>query len=885
MPFMDDAMLDLFGEDAVGEGLATLHTQEPESASTLLRLDQQRRSGCCQRLTWSKNATLAYISEDNRHVRFRLVIRDPEKQRWVLSNDSPSKVTAPDDAYFVHIQWSSVGMDLVALDQYGRPHLYQLAYALDRLAPHTFTLQQPADDLSTVVGLHWLPVHPNQFRPPNVSVGSRSGQEWSNQLGFGSPDWPHHHLDSKPAFLLVTESHTLKLYFQQEFGPWSDVSIPLWTSGSPEDSLTHAAFADANKSLYLTVYSTRGSLRMYKITIDWASSQSKDPSKPFQIVNAHLRADYLHGIRSVVPEPTLDSSLEVSNALHKSRLTHLSMLQPLPFSPSDIPNTFQVLALFTYASDAYNAQTPAVSCTAVVRWEIAQEEPELLDVWNTFKAGVTKTSQEAVVVLKRLPDLTIPKIVLGISAVLYEPLLALTFSDGMVQFHNRSTLQPVTADEDDSKAGTYPQAGFLYLPRDKCSDVALTPDACMAALHTSEGRIVLHTMEYMHGWADSSLDDHRTQSALNTIARQVSILTGLQISADEPFALMPVNIPVSHRRYLIKQVYRILQRPVDFTLEENRKMSSRIMRDNILLRILSLHLFNSYTSTPTTLDLPGKIVWTTLNLRTIAGSIAATVTPKEPSRADAVIALSGSVKWCIDLSVLLLDDLANATRHLPAPITCTSITAFLAQRSSPSLLILLSSPPRNLLRMTLELLKIFFTKLTQCNPATVQQRVQVQELVTYYKTLPFKLPHLESVLQEVESSVRAAYGKVELSGPQRVEAEVKMLVDGEVPPILERVVEHVLSAKVAGKVVDSVDQGAVWGWETAWLGLRDGRDGEVTEKAKWDVVRKCRLGDGKKRVCKRCGSLMEDVIGERVVGWLGHAQRNCVCQGYWMVEA
>lgn len=382
----------------------------------------------------------------------------------------------------------------------------------------------------------------------------------------------------------------------------------------------------------------------------------------------------------------------------------------------------------------------------------------------------------------------------------------------------------------------------------------------------------------------------RTQAALNTIARQISITTGLQIAADEPFALIPISLPISHRRYLMKQVYRMLQRPFDFTIEESRKMSSRIMRDSLLAKVLSTQLFTSYTTHPTTLDLPGKIVWVTLNLRMIDNSIASTVTPKEPSRADAVIALAGSVKWCVDLSILILDDLAEAMKHLPSPITTPSLLSFLAPSASPSVLILLSSAPRSLLRVTLELLKIYFTKLTQCNPTTVTQRVQVQELVQYYKTLPFKLPHLESVLQEVDNSVRTAYTNAKISSAGRVECETKMLVDGEVPQCLEKVVEYIFSPKIAGKVVDSVDQGAVWGWDTSWLGLRDGK-GKGMDRRRYDVIRKTVFKEGTKlRVCKRCGSVMEDLYGgvegqrQGLPPWLVHAQRNCVCLGYWMVE-
>ncbi|KAG8625733.1 hypothetical protein KVT40_006134 [Elsinoe batatas] len=885
MPYMDDAMLDLFGEDAVNDGLAALQVQDPESAAVLQRLDQLQTSGCCQHLTWSKNATLAYISADGRTINFRLVVRDPETLLWAFTSDSPAPITAQDDVQFVHVQWSSVGLDLVALDQYGRPHLYQLAFALDRVQPHTLSLPPPTDDLNTVVGLHWLPVHTIQFRPPHHSIGIREGNEWSNKMGATNIDWPHHLIDGKSAFLMLTESHVLKLYYQQDFGPWSEASASLWESGGTEEILTHAAFSDENKCLHLVTYSSHGALSLYKVTIDWSSSQSKDPTRPpFQIVQAQLRVDYLCGLETIITQPTPDTGLDVQQALYRSRLTNLSILPPSPLMDS---RHSQIQATFSYAGDPYNPQNPSTSCSAILRWDIMTEEPELLDVFKTFKSANAKLAPEAVTVIKRLPDMCMSKIILHTATVLSEPYIVLATSDGSIDFHTRTDLQMLNPDNDDTKASSYAQTGFAFMPTEKYCDVALTPDASVAAALTNDGRIVLKIMEYLPGWDDSDTPDYRTQAALCTIARSVATLAGLVISADEPFALLPLSLPQAHRHFLIKQIYRMLQRPFDFTLEENRKMSGRILRDSVLAKTLSTHLFASYSQNHT-LDLPGKVVWISLNLRLIASSIAATVTPKDPSKADAVIALGPSVKWCIDLCVHILDDLAETTKHSAAPIPYTTLTQVLARTGSPTILLLLSSTPRALLRMTLELLKMYFPKMAQCTPTSIHQRVAIQELMTYSRTLPVKLPHLESVLVEVDSGVRQAYNSAKLSQSGRVDSELRMLVEGEVPEALQVVVEHVFSPKIAGKVVESIDRGALWGWDTSGLGIRDGvaRKGQ----GRLDVVRKTQVAEGTRvRVCKRCGSLMEDVwVGQERQGlpaWLQHAQRNCVCLGYWMVEA
>jgi len=48
MPFMDESMIDLFGEDTVQENIVNALTAEPETWSLIDRIDQAHTSGCCQ---------------------------------------------------------------------------------------------------------------------------------------------------------------------------------------------------------------------------------------------------------------------------------------------------------------------------------------------------------------------------------------------------------------------------------------------------------------------------------------------------------------------------------------------------------------------------------------------------------------------------------------------------------------------------------------------------------------------------------------------------------------------------------------------------------------------------------------------------------------------
>jgi len=48
MPFMDDSMIDLFGEDAVQENIVNALVAAPEFGALIDRIDLAHASGCCQ---------------------------------------------------------------------------------------------------------------------------------------------------------------------------------------------------------------------------------------------------------------------------------------------------------------------------------------------------------------------------------------------------------------------------------------------------------------------------------------------------------------------------------------------------------------------------------------------------------------------------------------------------------------------------------------------------------------------------------------------------------------------------------------------------------------------------------------------------------------------
>ncbi|GAM82301.1 hypothetical protein ANO11243_002800 [Dothideomycetidae sp. 11243] len=450
----------------------------------------------------------------------------------------------------------------------------------------------------------------------------------------------------------------------------------------------------------------------------------------------------------------------------------------------------------------------------------------------------------------------------------------------------------------------------------------------MAAVIGGDGKLALRTMNYFLGWKTADLGSgitrlstvsvpeltfqDSTQRAISSIAREVAILTSLQTSADELFALVPWNLPTGHRRFFMRQIYKILQRPVDFTSEDNRKFATRALRDAITTKTFSLQLHLGYRDRPGQFDQAGKLAYIALNLKSIATCLAQTVSTKETVRADSIISLRHCIRWVADLIILVLDDLykihqwrqtrgatfvlSDLNDYIRESVVddCSEFTLTQpGEMNSASLMILLCATPRSLLRMMLELIKAYFGKAIQCLPQNGAQRALIQETIGYSKMLPFKLPIIDALILEVENSIRMSYKMADANTQQRIDAELTMLVDGEVPLCLSLAAEQV-TGNLTSKLQDSFEMSKIIFVNTDWLGLRDSdtEDGP-TQRRKYDVIRKTPITEGMKvRSCRRCGSVVEDAyvgMGERermaVPPWLAQAQRFCICLGYWMLES
>lgn len=95
------------------------------------------------------------------------MVRDQKTGIWNLSEKSAHPIPAAPGTTWQHIQFSNVGVDLAAVDSRGSVRLFSLPTALGKMQEafaSDHSIDASVGDLDAIVGIHWLPVSPTEFK-------------------------------------------------------------------------------------------------------------------------------------------------------------------------------------------------------------------------------------------------------------------------------------------------------------------------------------------------------------------------------------------------------------------------------------------------------------------------------------------------------------------------------------------------------------------------------------------------------------------------------------------------------------------------------------------------------------------------------------------------
>lgn len=314
-----------------------------------------------------------------------------------------------------------------------------------------------------------------------------------------------------------------------------------------------------------------------------------------------------------------------------------------------------------------------------------------------------------------------------------------------------------------------------------------------------------------------------------------------------------------------------------------------VVKEPVVPRILSVQLALGTDHCTGKRDLIGQYAFTVLSLRHISTALVHTVSIKDLNRisTEAIHSLRPLVRWSIDLVIYIVDILLDIKRALNMDLSRSATQAFqehIDTTSSPAIHLLLCSYSRALLRFQVSWIGKYIHIARQV-ATRAHSVIERQDLTAMYEDvadLPVKLQPMELLLAEFDAVVRNAYNPALLPADRRSDLEISMTCDGILPVELEPALDT-LMRDILPKLAEAADQSRVYFWNTDSLQLGGRSKGDI----RWDVIRRVQLEPAMKlRLCRRCGSEMEDLHYDKLRDmpiWLMHAQKHCICMNYWIL--
>ncbi|KAK0829182.1 Mediator of RNA polymerase II transcription subunit 16 [Friedmanniomyces endolithicus] len=884
-----DPMDDLFGDTADGLEMPAPIPAAPLPASLGIHISNMQGVGCTSMLAWSNAGYTAEISRIGCAISFRTVIRHQQSGGSTLSEESKHLVPSPEDAHFAHIQFSGPGTELAAADSLGGVHVYTMTGVLGRLqaAPTRTSLKEgQRTELERVVGLHWLQLWPAEFRAPYITPATKVNGKWLTQMRVLDQHVPqvHHALENRSALLYVTATSKLVLLYQNEQGIWHSTTVQLEDWQYTRDLLTHAAIGEEGDHLILTTHDFNRRFRVFKITIHWNITQRSLSNGTTTTISPTIEIGHLTLLNHVGPQ--------------QAQSTKLSSLCVIPaiqqFAEQGLSTATTVVAVFTHApSRMIDAQQEAFSVLAI--WTLESITPTLHEYFATPKTNGQTSAQPAVTVLRRQQDVLTNNVVLDVRAMYHNTMVALTNSGGAIEWYNRITWTSIDSFGDMSVASSLSQSGFEYVAAEHIAHVALNTDGSAMIITRPDGTFGVKYVKPRYTWEplEDGISDTKSmiETAIVSLARQYAIVSSSNGATDETLAILPPNLSHHLRALFLQQAFRNLCRTLDVSLFDPQRQQQTVLKEQTHLRVLSAQLALGTRLGSSERDFAGQFAYVYLNMRSISITLAQTFSTRDGtlfSRSpDLVPSLIPLVTWVTDVIIFIIDSLAVVKRNLqPGSSPKEALERLVAETGNPALHILLCSFPRVLLRMQTSAIAVYlkWIQVAKARAQTLEHKQQMDAFCEMVKNMPFAYNHFVEMLTEFDAAVRSAYTDAGCSSEERVDVEFAMMIEGTVPDELESAVETLMGVLLP-RFESQADMGRLYFWHTEWLGIHGDHVPQGRTAVRYDAVRKVRLTSNMKlRVCRRCGSEMEDLSQEalRVApDWVKHGQRQCFCQGYW----
>ncbi|KAI9041628.1 mediator of RNA polymerase II transcription subunit 16 [Aspergillus affinis] len=912
---MDDGINvdDLFGEPA------SLELGLPSSTSIkglAQRLDELRLSGCCQKIAWSRQGCIAYITHDTLGVNLRHLECRPSDGKWILSEDTPlSPVTEAHDRHpLVHLSWNEVGSELAVADSSGRVSIYNIAIALNNLSGQRHAHFDPDDDGGQIVGMMWLNI---QRSVHAFNQAAKVQGRWAYSPFRRRPIGPLHPA-GKAALVCVTKSGMIRLLYQNPDGKWAEISAELKSTAFSDRSLTHAAIGAVQGGIVIATHSACQKLCFYRAQINWTPaqwdpSQLKHPPNPSQYPVPNFR--FMHAkVESSCNLPSLNRDEgqdsngvpQTTNSLYC--LTHLDIIMAAHDSPSGMTTNPWIVAVFSIPPHAVPDHSQQLPAGVIVRWQLESAPQVLHPKFDEVTSKKNSVQMKPKTALRRLEDIPCDKYVISIDQTEFGNVLAITYDDSTITFYDPKTMAILNGNDDANTVTSLAQAGFNYPPDTPGLYIGFSPSGCIAMTLDNDGQPQLRVMEHTYGVENGISDESKLSAAIASLTLAFCRGCGSELNTDDILMILRRQVSPDDQATFVNEVYRALAVNCNFTQENDKLMSHQY-----LPRCLSIQAALGFKDKYKSRTFASNVPWTILQLRHASVLYALFIqfnkgTQNEAPDPDALRILLGNTKWALDFLHFVLNDLLDLADEFEDVFSDQEAFAQkLKTATSLPLIILLSSMSRAFLRFICRGLRGIYAGYATA-PLTGDARIYYAEVCQTIDTSPVRIDVYEKFIAGVDSAVRhgyhgAGFGDAERPGPER-----ELLVNARISPVLVPAVATILRQTVPGLKSD-IDRLAIYTADYSWLGLGTDRRAEMYRRTRdVDIIKKIPVrvpsgggdaaarqnaapGSGPaRRRCVRCCEILcgtyppRPYLSFRMLYKLGYV-RYCICGGGWACES
>lgn len=731
MPNMDD---DLFGDAVLP--MAT----RPPSKQLQQRVDEMRSRGCCRGISCSKLGTVASISPDGTHINLQCARANPSDASWELSEPTPCSIFSPTlpGGPIVHLAWSpSTNPELAVIDAYGRVCLLFFNSSLNKTSVITRKWDNDTpDDLLSVVGCYWLPLLVPPNRPFNITHGPAVRENGKYQINNSiiQASGPYHPNPARSALVCVTANGLLKLFYSQNSNQPQETQLEMESITSSDDLITHAAVCSDRGKLVVVLATAARQLKVLHAELGWGISHPQDKQVPPAggHLKPSLKAEHVTGT-SWLQQGLVESHLDAA-------MDQISLLEVYPSvldmkTKASLPATILIVR-----SHVPPVQTPYnVEYQSIIdRWDILTDQQQQLHPafeQRGSKAG-SASALQPMTRLRRRESIVVNKIAVSIETTQLGRVICIGFSDGTVQFRDRSTMTELVNEGHHDLIMVPQQAGFHFDDEKPCVQLTVSPNNCSFTQVCENGKLKWNSLKYATDQIGSTRQDPLYDAALHGLTLAAANVAQQSSNYDDVLAVARPFVE-KHPRFLpemVSMMVHMLNANVDYS-EESQHES--LYRNTHLHNILSFQNQLGFRGEFKPRSFMGKFAMLALSVRHVVIFITlANNSSQNPSREkftpldepEVVDALTGCAKWALDFLCWLIDSLFVLRddpkfMELLTPARFSEMTPYLKSRNDVSLHLLLCSSTRGFLVATckrLHHLQMMSTQATQFwdkNPA------------------------------------------------------------------------------------------------------------------------------------------------------------------------